>query len=434
MRRGGCGRVLRGAGKGASAPRSRSRYCLRQVGVDSAADSRNFRRLLLQLFRAQDVPLDEVAPPPPTIWCCQRPMPRSNRALRFDHSQNTLAGDDLLPLDQKPLAPRHPLLRGEPNLGKADLLNRLPSPSAISKSHPKHPPRQQSNQPFPSQPPGDTNMKMLLKVVASSAVFVCSVATASLSDGLAAYYPFDGNGNDASGNAYNASLYGATSFVPGVSGSALRFDGASAFARASSAVGNLGNDATIAFWFKPDASNFLGEARVFEKDDRAYWIFTLNTAGLVVDLHGENNYCCGPWFHLAGGPPSDFAGKWSAVALRKTGSTFDLFINGVLTTSEMTSISTIDTTAPLNFGNSSFWNAGYYAGAVDEARVYARALSDSEIGQLGQLVAVPEPSTLLLLSCGLAAGFVLRKTCAAAVRRKSLGMIGTRPRGGYARA
>jgi hypothetical protein len=38
---------------------------------------------------------------------------------------------------------------------------------------------------------------------------------------LVAYYPFDGNGNDASGNGYNLTLYGGVGFAAGLFGQAL---------------------------------------------------------------------------------------------------------------------------------------------------------------------------------------------------------------------
>jgi len=244
-----------------------------------------------------------------------------------------------------------------------------------------------------------------LVAVSLSAILAHAPVSASLSDGLAAHYSFDGNGNDVSGNGNDLALSSGASFTQGVFGGGIRFNGTTGYARTNSVIGNLGQDATLTFWFNPDASNFLSEARVFEKDDRSYWIFTLNTSGLVVDLHGEDNYCCGPWYHLFAGTPTDFSGKWSAIALRKTGETFDLFVNGLLKESQITSVSTVITPAPLNFGNSSYWNAGYYAGGVDEARVYTRALTDFEIGQLA---AVPESPTWALVGMGLLGVFGMR--------------------------
>jgi hypothetical protein len=53
-------------------------------------------------------------------------------------------------------------------------------------------------------------------------------AFADLSDGLMAYYPFNGNANDETGNGYNGTVYGATlnNDRVGNPDSAYSFDGA----------------------------------------------------------------------------------------------------------------------------------------------------------------------------------------------------------------
>ncbi len=64
---------------------------------------------------------------------------------------------------------------------------------------------------------------------------VTTIASAGINDGLVAYYPFNGNANDASGNGYDGVVNGAT-LAPDSGGkpnSAYYFDGSS-----SIAVGN----------------------------------------------------------------------------------------------------------------------------------------------------------------------------------------------------
>jgi hypothetical protein len=48
-----------------------------------------------------------------------------------------------------------------------------------------------------------------------------------ITNGLVAYYPFDGNANDASGNGNNGTVYGATLTADrfGVQGKAMAFNG-----------------------------------------------------------------------------------------------------------------------------------------------------------------------------------------------------------------
>ncbi|MBI4688657.1 MAG: hypothetical protein HY754_00055 [Nitrospirae bacterium] len=58
-------------------------------------------------------------------------------------------------------------------------------------------------------------------------ILFASTSFASLTDGLVAYYPFNRNANDESGNGYNGTVSGATltSDRNGNANSAYRFDG-----------------------------------------------------------------------------------------------------------------------------------------------------------------------------------------------------------------
>jgi hypothetical protein len=53
---------------------------------------------------------------------------------------------------------------------------------------------------------------MRTRSLAVCAIFFlfCGIAHAGLSDGLVAYYPFNGNANDESGNGYNEIVNGVT--------------------------------------------------------------------------------------------------------------------------------------------------------------------------------------------------------------------------------
>jgi hypothetical protein len=46
-----------------------------------------------------------------------------------------------------------------------------------------------------------------------------------LSDGLVAYYPFNGNANDESGTGNNGTEYGGVTYGNGITGKAASFDG-----------------------------------------------------------------------------------------------------------------------------------------------------------------------------------------------------------------
>ena len=228
--------------------------------------------------------------------------------------------------------------------------------------------------------------------------------SAAITDGLSAYYRFEGNTNDSSGNSHHATASGGVTFAAGVAGSAARFDGVSGHIQASdTAIGDLGTNATIAFWFFADASNFAsGEHRMVEKEGGAFWVFGLNSAGLIVGLRGSN----------LPGPPQDqfdvlnpeyFTEFWTAISLRKTGGTFELFVNGTSVGTRSTSIGNVTPSEALNFGSSALAGSQHYAGLIDEAMIFDRALSNLEIARLADPSAlpIPEPHTYVMLLAGL---------------------------------
>jgi len=83
-------------------------------------------------------------------------------------------------------------------------------------------------------------------------ILMAAVTPTSAETGLVAYYPFDGDTNDHSGNGNDGTTHGAT-FVSGTSGQALSFDGVDDYV---SALVNINPDVmpqmTMAAWVRPD--------------------------------------------------------------------------------------------------------------------------------------------------------------------------------------
>lgn len=84
-------------------------------------------------------------------------------------------------------------------------------------------------------------MAMAVGVPVTASAQTASFAP-SLEDGLVAYYPFNGNADDGSGNGLNGVIYGATLTEDrfGNSNSAYSFDGVDDYA-------SLGNPTALAF-------------------------------------------------------------------------------------------------------------------------------------------------------------------------------------------
>ncbi len=108
-------------------------------------------------------------------------------------------------------------------------------------------------------------MKKQIKIMMTVVCMMLLVANsvfAGLNDGLAAYWSFDGNANDGSGNGNNGTVYGAslTSDRFGTANSAVSFDGVNDFISFSDVMDNswdnvfAGQDKgfTISAWIRPN--------------------------------------------------------------------------------------------------------------------------------------------------------------------------------------
>src|SRR5277367_6826618 len=86
------------------------------------------------------------------------------------------------------------------------------------------------------------------------AVFLTNaIAQSSLTNGLVAYYPFNGNANDASGNGNNGTIHGGVVLAPdrfGSNNSAFTFNGVDGYIDIGNPVGNSPASLTETAWVK----------------------------------------------------------------------------------------------------------------------------------------------------------------------------------------
>ena len=72
------------------------------------------------------------------------------------------------------------------------------------------------------------------------------------------------------------------------------------------------------------------------------------------------------------------AGTWAHVATTYDGSTQRIFVNGTQVGTRAQTGAITTSTSPLRIGGNSAWGE-YFAGRIDEVRVYNRALTAAEI-------------------------------------------------------
>ena len=195
--------------------------------------------------------------------------------------------------------------------------------------------------------------------------------------GLVAAYSFDaGSGStlaDVSGNGHAGVVSGAAWTNAGRYGGALTFDGVDDWVTVADAPAlDLSTGMTVEAWVRPTA---LGRWRTVAFKERprgtAYSLFASQQQGVPVgqvDIAGEKNATASAL------PPN----AWSHLAVTYDGTTLRLYRNGVLGGSRAVGGPIPASSGPLRIGGNSVWSE-WFAGQIDELRIYDRALSATEI-------------------------------------------------------
>jgi hypothetical protein len=219
-------------------------------------------------------------------------------------------------------------------------------------------------------------------------------------DGLVAYYPFNGNANDISGNGNNGVVFGATltSDRFGIADSAYYFGGNGHYILvAPSASLNITGDLTIAAWVDLSSSSVNANAVIFSDmlehsphDGYSFRLWDGNKLRLF----------CGGQSLLATTPLE--VDVWTHVAVVLSGTTATTYINGELDSSGGVAAPTSSSVNP-TIGASAQQAYGWN-GEIDDITVYNRALSTTEISELAHVV--PEPTFPALLGVGVICGLL----------------------------
>jgi len=213
-------------------------------------------------------------------------------------------------------------------------------------------------------------------------------------DGLVAYYPFNGNANDETGNGNNGTVYGATLTADrnGNPNSAFGFSGTEQEKINCGHLPyfNFNTGVTFAVWIYPTIENAgaIIMKWAYGKEDKYLWMRDQ-------EVHFYLFNC----FDLVQLESSTIPlNEWTFVVATYDGSIAKIYINGVLDTNKNASGDVADWTADMYIGyNSSGRTYNYekytsFNGSIDDVRIYNRALSESEILELY------EETTLIKLS------------------------------------
>ncbi len=198
-----------------------------------------------------------------------------------------------------------------------------------------------------------------------------------MNEGLIAYYPLDGNANDASGNHHNGSVVGASPCTDrfGQANSALSFNGVDNYISFESAPLKELDNFSLSAWINPASINQDSMAVCMGSDDG-----TIGN-GFEFGVSGGNslgNHLYGilgsvAWIDSGYVFPSP--NTWYYVVMLRTNGVTKFYVNGIQTANTESR----SPFAPKAFTIGSATGIRFFNGMIDDVRIYNRALSAPEI-------------------------------------------------------
>lgn len=241
----------------------------------------------------------------------------------------------------------------------------------------------------------------------STAVSVSVTPTGSCSgptSGLVACWKFDENGGttaaDSSGYGHHGTLQNGPTWTTGKSGAALNFDGVDDMV-VTSGVTDVTNNFTLSFWALPTASHEIDAESTSSTGGTsgqryAFWPQWYDSghagAGVSVGTNGVSVY-----EHASNYMPATLVypttiTNWTHITVVYENKQPKLYLNGTLVRTGLTSSMDYVHLNPYYIGGQVY---GYYAGRLDEVRVYNRALSASEVSTLASDTSAPNASAFV---------------------------------------
>ncbi|MBN2375966.1 MAG: LamG domain-containing protein, partial [Sedimentisphaerales bacterium] len=219
----------------------------------------------------------------------------------------------------------------------------------------------------------NTIILCVLVFAVGSLLVLVDGASADITDGLVGYWPYDGNTDDASGLGNDGIAVNSPSYVSGKFGSALDFNGSNQYVTMDAVANDFsGNDVTMSGWLKTTET---GEGDWFSNNGT-------NGQYLLCNYAGEPRMYEGGWRIYAGVTIND--NTWHHVVVTRESMVVKLYVDGVQRGGTYTS--TVGLTASDRWSIAQEWDGStasdFYDGIVDEAALWDRVLSTSEISWL----------------------------------------------------
>jgi len=226
------------------------------------------------------------------------------------------------------------------------------------------------------------NRLFLLLFGAVSLVAHAQVPDYVPTEGLVAWYPFNGNANDESGNGYHGEEYGISYVDDRFNGSAMAIAcGEPQFAtwvQLPTELETTALDFTFSFWIQPWSID--GRSELISRDDNAPqaggdWSIHITDGVLNFETRIGNE----PTNFVVGGNVE--ANAWSHVVINRNASQGEnlIFLNGAIVAAAAEPFGALSPTNPIHIGRHAVLESIFFRGDFDDFGFWNRALTEEEI-------------------------------------------------------
>ena len=213
-----------------------------------------------------------------------------------------------------------------------------------------------------------------------------SESNSTLMNGLVAHWGFDETSGTVAGDttgAHSGSLtnISANQWTTGQAGGALSFDGSNDHVMvADSPALDITETLTLATWVKADSfSNWTG--LIVKGNSNLPYALDLTSDGRLVFQANYGSFSDGSSSEFLYSNTGLSTGQWQHVAVTYDGSNVHFYLDGQLDSSSQASIAFGTNNEALILG-ADLAGGSYFDGSLDDSRVYNRALTAEEVGQL----------------------------------------------------
>jgi hypothetical protein len=261
---------------------------------------------------------------------------------------------------------------------------------------------------------------LILKIFILITFFIqasCTKEHDPLENGLISYYPFNGNINDAGGDKNNGIDHTSGTYVSGVRGKALNFNGTSDYIELSKTI-NSQNGLTFSFWINSrGAAGAQNNGVIIGKynmttNTRCFLVYSFgsyttrsdNRLSAAFYKEGSSSayhdnvkswlsaeeltvFPSDPSLWTITNPVRIVTGAWTHCVINVTETDIEAWVNGTLCTKKQREYPAYfdSDKEPVYIGNCLHLGGGtdnHFNGFIDELRIYNRGLTNEEIQRL----------------------------------------------------